>query len=176
MPLERLLNLVPVSTNVMRALWYWARNNPREVIHAAQDATTVIKNAPCKMAFRKQTNAHPVEGIDDPRIAICAIGQSFIELDELPTLEQRKQMHMKLRSVLRCTEDEAEEMQVLGRWLMTQCQGPAQAITRLGRRLFKIDGHASWDTLQDFLSGLVEGELSSAQIDAITELKRALRR
>ena len=52
------------------ALWYWVRNNPRDATHAAQDAATMIKNAPRKLAFRKRLNAHPVEGIDDPRIAI----------------------------------------------------------------------------------------------------------
>lgn len=67
-------------------------------------------------------------------------------------------------------------MEVLGRWLMTQCKGPEQAITRLGRRLFKIDADASWDTLQEFLGALIEGDLSSAQIDAIAELKRAMRK
>ena len=155
------------------AIWFWVRNNPRDAVHAAQDAVTVIKNAPRKLAFRKQTNAHPVEGIDDPRIAICAIGQAFIELDDLPTIDQRKKMHVNLRTTLRCTEEEAEEMQVLGRWLMTQCQGPSPAITRLARRLYKIDGDASWDKLQDFLGTLVGNTLSTSQIDAIAEIKRA---
>ena len=150
------------------------RNNPRDAINAAQDAVTTVRNAPRKLAFRKQTNAHPVEGIDDPRIAICTIAQSFIELDDLPTMDQRKKMHVQLRKIVGCAEDEATEMEVLGRWLMTQCQGPEQAITRLGRRLYKLDGHASWETIQTLLMSLVENDLSNAQIDAITELKRAL--
>jgi hypothetical protein len=158
------------------ALWFWVRNNPRDAIYAVQDAATVIKNAPRKLAFRKQTNAHPVEGIDDPRIAMCAIGQSFIELDNLPTIEQRNRLYVRLRTVLRCSESEAEEMEVLGRWLMGQCQGPENAIARLSRRLFKLDGGASWDVLQDFLGGIVEGELSVSQMDAITDIKRAFRR
>lgn len=168
--------LVLILSVVGGALWFWVRNNPRDAFHVAQDAATVLKNAPRKLAFRKQTNAHPVEGIDDPRIAICAIAQSFIELDNLPTQEQRQRLHVNLRAKLRCSEDEAEEMEVLGRWLMTQCKGPEQAITRLGRRLFKIDGDASWGTLQEVLGALVEGDLSSAQIDATAELKQAMRK
>ena len=168
--------LILILSVVGGALWFWVRNNPRDAFHAAQDAATVLKNAPRKLAFRKQTNSHPVEGIDDPRIAICAIAQSFIELDNLPTQEQRQRLHVNLRAKLRCSEDEAEEMEVLGRWLMTQCKGPEQAITRLGRRLFKIDADASWDTLQEFLGALIEGDLSSVQIDAIAELKRAMRK
>lgn len=166
--------LMLILTVVGGALWFWVRNNPRDAIHAAQDAATMIKNAPRKLAFRKQTNAHPVEGIDDPRIAICTLGQAFIELDSLPTIEQRKTLHVSLRKTLRCTGEEAEEMEVLGRWLMAQCKGPVQAITRVGRRLYKIDGDTSWDTLQDILGGLVEGDLSAGQVDAIAELKRAM--
>lgn len=162
-----------ILTALGGALWFWVRNNPRDAIHAAQDAVTTVRNAPRKLAFRKQTNAHPVEGIDDPRIAICAIGQSFIELDDLPTADQRKKMHVQLRSVVGCTDEEADEMEILGRWLMNQCKGPEQAITRLGRRLYKIDGTASWDKLQELLTSLTEKNLSSAQVDSIAELKRA---
>lgn len=49
-------------------------------------------------------------------------------------------------------------------------------MTRLGRRLFKIDGDASWDLLQEFLGSLVQDGLSAAQVDAISELKRAFRK
>lgn len=166
--------IILILTALGGALWFWARNNPRDAINAAQDAATVIKNAPRKLAFRKQLNAHPVEGIDDPRIAICAIAQSFIELDSLPTMDQRKMVHTKLRTVLNCNKSEAEEMEVLGRWLMTQCQGPEKAITRLGRRLYKIDGDASWELLRDLLGELIDGDLSPAQVDAIAELRRAM--
>ena len=156
------------------ALWFWVRNNPRDAIHVAQDAATTLRNAPRKFAFRKQSNAHPVEGIDDPWIAICAIGQAFIELDELPTKEQRNRLHIKLRARLRCTDDEAQELQVLGRWLVTQCDGPKPAMTRLGRRLYKMEGDAMWDTLQEFLGALVTEDLSPDQLDAIADLKRAM--
>ena len=85
-------------------------------------------------------------------------------------------MGQQLCTVVGCSQDEADEMQILGRWLMNQCQGPEQAITRLGLRLYKIDGDASWVLLQEFLGSLVQNDLSSAQIDAISELKRAFRK
>lgn len=158
------------------AIWWWVRNNPSDALHVAQDAATTIKNAPRRLAFRRQTGAHPVEGIDDPRIAICAIAQAFIELDDLPTQEQRQALHLAVRTKLRCDDEEAEEMEVLGRWLVTQCNGAAPAITRLGKRIYKIDGETSWDLLQDVLSGLVEGDLSSQQVSAIQDLRVAFKK
>ncbi len=167
--------VILILTAIGGAIWWWIRNNPREAINTAQDVTTTLKNAPRKIAFRSVANAHPVEGIDDERIAICAIAQSFIELDDLPTADQRQQMHVLLRTKLKCSEEEASEMEVLGRWLMTQCNGPAEAVPRLGRRLRKIDSGNSWNRLQDILLPLASDGLSRAQVAAIEDLKAALR-
>ena len=142
---------------------------------SSQDAATTLRNAPRRLAFRKQSNKHPVEGIDDPKIAICAIAQSFLELNDLPTSEQRHHLHVLLRSKLRCAEEEAKEMLVLGRWLMTQCKSAEAAIPRLAHRLYKIDDGHSWDLLHDLLDRLVPHDLTSAQLNAIDDLRRAFR-
>jgi hypothetical protein len=168
--------LILILTAVGGALWWWVRNNPREAIDAAGDLATTVRNAPRRLAFRRQTNAHPVEGIDDPWIAICAIAQAFLELDDLPTREQRQSLHLMLRKELRCSEEEAEEIEVLGRWLVEQSNGAQQAVSRLARRLYKINGDASWDVLQDVLMGLVTGGLSHRQEQAVEDLRLAMRK
>ena len=81
-----------------------------------------------------------------------------------------------LRSKLSCDEEQAQEIEVLGRWLIDQCKGPSPAITRLSRRLFKIDGDASWEIIQDILASLVSGELTPKQVDGIDDIRRALRK
>ncbi len=168
--------VILILTAIGGAIWWWVRSNPREALDLAADAVTTARNAPRKLAFRKQTKEHPVEGIDDPRIAICGIAQAFIELDDLPTREQRDKLHVDVRTKLRASEEEAEEMEVLGRWLVGQCNNPTAAVTRLGRRLYKIDKDQSWDLLQDMLMGLAQDELSPGQVSAIGDLKVALRR
>ena len=166
--------IVLILTAVGGALYWWVRQNPGDAVGVAQDAVTVARNAPRKLAFRRQHNAHPVEGIDDPHIAICALAQAFLELDKLPTSDQRQQLTILLRSKMRRSAEDAEELEVLGRWLVAQCQTPDAAISRLSRRLYKIDGDASWALLQDVLTSLVSGELDASQVDAIADIKRAL--
>lgn len=168
--------IILILSAIAGAVWWWVRNNPRDAIHAAKDVATTIKNAPRRLAFRRQTNAHPVEGIDDHRIAIAVIAQAFVELDDLPTKEQRAMVDVMLRAKLHCTEEEAEEMAILSHWLIEQCKGSSQAIIRVSRRLYKIDGNASWDLVQEILSSLVTGDLSQRQIDGIDDIRMALRK
>ncbi|WP_299294195.1 hypothetical protein [uncultured Tateyamaria sp.] len=168
--------LLAILAAVGGAIWWWIRSNPREALDTAQDLATTAINAPRRLAFRRQTNAHPVEGIDDERIAICAIAQAFIELDGLPTSEQRDKLHALMLTHTDCTDAEVGEMEVLGRWLLTQCNDASDAVRRLARRLKKIDKGASWDALQDVLSGLVTADLSRGQQDAIEDLNSAFRR
>ncbi|WP_299745825.1 hypothetical protein [uncultured Tateyamaria sp.] len=168
--------LLAILAAVGGAIWWWIRTNPREALDTAQDLATTAINAPRRLAFRRQTNAHPVEGIDDERIAICAIAQAFIELDDLPTSEQREKLHSLILAHSTCTNAEVREMEVLGRWLLTQCLDAPDAVRRLARRLRKIDTGASWDSLQEILAGLVTADLSTRQQSAIEDLNTAFRR
>ena len=61
--------VILILTAIGGAIWWWARNNPREALRVASDAATTLKNAPRRIAFRRQTQEHPVEGIDDLRVA-----------------------------------------------------------------------------------------------------------
>lgn len=153
-----------------------AKDMAQEVLGTADDVLTTVINAPRRIRFRRQTNQHPVEGVDDPRLAVAALASAFIELDDLPTAEQRKALIVQLRTVLRADAVEAEEMAVLGRWLVGQCNGPAEAVTRLGRRLHKLDKGASIEDLTAILSGITgENGLSEPQRDALDEISRVLR-
>lgn len=167
--------LIAILAAIGGVIWWYIRSNPREAIDTAQDVVATVRNAPRRLAFRKQTNAHPVEGIDDERIAICAIAQSFIELDDLPTAEQRDRLHILVRTKLKTSEEDAQEMEVLGRWLMNQCNGPSEAITRLTRRLKKIDPGTSWTLLQEILPEIAGDGLSQAQVAAVEDLGKALK-
>lgn len=168
--------VIAILAALAGAIWWWARNNPRDALNVADDVVTIARNAPRKIAFRRQMNAHPVEGIDDPRLAVAAIANAFIALDDLPTRDARNHLFVILRKTYRLDEETAEEMQSLGQWLLEQCGGPSETMSRVGRRLYKIDGDASYDILQDVLGELAGEELSTRQQDALVDLRTALHR
>ena len=156
------------------AIWWWVRNNPRDAISMADDAVTVARNAPRKIAFRRQTKEHPVQGVDDPRLAVATIAQAFLGLDDLPTKEDRQRLHVAMRQRYRLSAEDAEEMDTLSRFLIQQCQGETEAISRVGRRLFKIDGDGSWDDLTALLGAASGDSVSPRQRDAIGDLRVAM--
>lgn len=157
------------------AVLWWARRNPEDALHIAQNAVTVAQNAPRKIAFRRQYNQHPVDGIDDSRLVVSALGHAFIALDDLPTREARKQLEAVLRKTYRLSEEDAVEMQSLSVWLIEQCGGAQASISRLGRRLHKINGKNAWDDLRKVFESAASQELSVRQLDALEDLKLALR-
>lgn len=168
--------IIAILTALGGALFFWARRNPGDAINAASDAVTMARNAPRRMAFRRQTREHPVEGIDDPVLAISTIAMGFIELDDRPLKDDLMRLTVALRKIWRMTEEEAEEMTSLSRWLVGQCGGGHEAVDRTARRLYKLDDGASWPQLETILNSLGSPELSPTQHDTIEALRRTLTR
>ncbi|MDR7123555.1 hypothetical protein [Pseudotabrizicola sp. 4114] len=157
-------------------IWWWIRSNPRDALSLADDAITVVRNAPRKIAFRRQAQEHAVEGIDDARLAVATIAEAFLHLDDLPTKEARHRLHEALRRLYSLSPEQAEEMDVLARWLQDQCGSPSAAISRVGRRLFKIDADKSWGELTEALGAASGDTMSARQEEAIADLRIAFRR
>jgi uncharacterized tellurite resistance protein B-like protein len=167
--------LILLLTTIGGAIWWWVRSNPRDALGIAVDTATTIKNAPRRLAFRRQTNMHPVDSIDDPHVAVGTLAMSFVGLDTLPTKEQYDRLHILLRSHLRCNEEDAQELQAYGRWIIQQCGGELEAFDRVTRRLKKMDGTQSLSLVQDLFAGIAPDGLSDRQQEAVTDLARIFR-
>lgn len=160
---------------IVGAAYFWAQRarNTRDVVGDVADMANDVRLAARRFGFSRKMNVHPVESIDDSRLAIAAIATSFIELDDLPTAEQRQLLTIQLRSHLRAGA--AEEMEVLGRWFMAECGGAEPAIARLSRKLYKIGGAPQKEPLMAVLKASVKAPLSARQQDALADITRAMR-
>jgi len=154
-----------------------ARNATRmagELVDVAND----IRLAARRFGFRRKLNQHPVESIDNPNIAISALATAFLELDDLPTREQRDRLNTQLRDVLEIDAGSVEEITVLGRWLVSECGGADQAVARLSRKLFKMQGADALQPTLTIINGMLQGNgagLSTRQKEALDDIKRAFR-
>ncbi len=163
------------------AAYFWA-SRVRNAGYIAQDLANMagdVMGAARRLGFRRRANVHPVDSIEDPAIAIAALGTAFMELGGLPTQEQQDALSLSLQRHTRRSVKDAEEEMILGRWLVNECNGAEPAIARLSRRLCKLDRAGSFEPLMWVLNdvGVAArgGVLSERQKDALNEIARAMK-
>ncbi|WP_171178395.1 hypothetical protein [Ruegeria sp. HKCCD8929] len=159
------------AVGILAAVFFFLIHARRTAEMAGElaDMANDVRLAARRFGFRRNSSLHPVEAIDDPDLAIAAMAIAFQELDGLPTQDQRDRLHVQLRKTLSMDAETAEEAIVLSRWLVAQCGGADPALSRIGRKLFKLAGT---ETLQPLLS-VIRGSLD-ADADLTVRQKEAL--
>ncbi|SPH18595.1 hypothetical protein DEA8626_02135 [Defluviimonas aquaemixtae] len=172
-----LLGLIGALT--VAFVWILRMRSAAEMTHELAGVAGDVISAARRLGFRRKLNTHPVESLEEPNLAIGAIGIAFIELGGLPTSEQQDALLTALQSRTGQTLKDAEETLILGRWLVTESNGPAQAIPRLARRLAKIDRTGSFTPLMATLNDVAQAgrtnDVSDQQRDALTEIACAFK-
>jgi len=160
-------------------VWVMRMRNAAEMTHEIAGVAQDVLAAARRLGFSRKLNTHPVDSLDDPNLAIGALGIAFLELGGLPSSEQHDALLKSLQSNTRQNLKEAEETLILGRWLVNEAQGPQSAIPRLSRRLAKIDRAGGLDPLMAVLTDVTamnrSGTVSDRQQDALAEIARAFK-
>lgn len=154
-----------------------ARNAGRaasEIMDMAND----VRLAARRFGFRRRTDIHPAEAIEDPAIAIAGISSAFLELDDLPTSDQRSALTRAMGDTLELSKQDADELTILGRWMANECGTPDAAISRLSRKLARLGGQEQFQPLLTILNATLaasSNSLNTKQKDALEDVKRAFR-
>ncbi|SEW20651.1 hypothetical protein SAMN04488515_1591 [Cognatiyoonia koreensis] len=160
--------------------YFWA-NRARNAGNVARDIVDMagdVRLAARRFGFTRKANVHPVESIEDPDIAAASLAHAFVALDEMPSKDQQQIMLIQLRSVLRVDQETAQELLVLGTWLVNECGGPMPAITRIAKKLYRLQGASALEPVTEILTGIkkAEGEaMSQRQEEALSEIRTILR-
>lgn len=162
------------------AAWYfffYRARNAAEIAVDIVDMANDVRLAARRFGFRRLTNIHPAESIEDAKVATAAVAIAFIQLDDLPTAELRARLGAALRADFVLTADETDELQVLGNWLVTQCGGAQGGVSRLGRKLYKLGGQPAFAPLIAVLKAVFgdDANLSARQTDALADLRLIFR-
>lgn len=142
-----------------------------ELMDVAQDVASAAR----RFGFRRRQNVHPVDSIEEMNVAIGALGTAFIALDDLPTQEGRAQLDVALRKHLNLDGPAAQELEILGQWLVEQCSGPVPAIPRLAKRAHAIGGADAFTPLMQVIQTAATPPLSTRQTEALDDIKRGFR-
>ena len=163
------------------ASFYFYYMRARGAARAASDIVDVIGDAGAavrRFRFKRRANVHPVESVEEPEIAIAALAAAFVELDRMPTKDLWDRLSEVIGQEFQVSRDEAEELSVLGRWLVAQCGTAPAAVTRLSKKLYRLSGSASATPLLVIVQNTLApqgGDLSDQQREALHDVQRALR-
>ena len=171
--------LIAVVGAITAALFFVMR--ARNAAHAASDLMDMandVRLAARRFGFRRRTNVHPAESIEDPSIAIAGIASAFLELDDLPTSDQRSALMRAMSTTLDLSRQDADELSILGRWIANECGTPDAAISRLSRKLVRVSGQDALTPLLTVVNATLTASssaLNTHQREALDDVKRAFR-
>ncbi len=156
--------------------YFWAQRarNAAEITRELAGVASDVAAAARRFGFRRRGNIHPVESLEDADVAVAGVGIAFLELGGLPSTEQQDRLIISLQSRLGMDHDKAKEALILGRWLVTECNGAQPGLTRLARRCAKMKDMAGFETLMMVLGDITTangGVMSPHQGDALDEVK-----
>ncbi|MCB1337198.1 MAG: hypothetical protein KDK10_07005 [Maritimibacter sp.] len=159
------------------AFWIYRIRGAAQAAEELADVANDVRLAARRFGFKRRSGQNAIDSIDEPQVAVAAIAVAFLELDELPTRDQQIALGRGLQHELRVSLGDAEELMILGRWLMKECGSAEQAVTRLGRRLYKLDPKASFQPLMGVVKEVASAGagLSAKQNQALDDLRRAFR-
>lgn len=159
--------------------WLYRARNAADMAGEIADMGRDAIGAARQWNFKRRTNVHPVDSIDEPRLAAGALAVALVELGGLQTTEGRAALSSALRNDLTLTGAEAEELMVLAPWLIQSCGAAERAVPRLARRLRKLDGAALLDpALAAMKAAMIGGDaaLTDAQRTALVDVARTFGR
>ncbi|PWK62091.1 hypothetical protein [Roseicyclus mahoneyensis] len=160
------------------AFWIY---RARMAANAAKDLADLagdVVSAARRFGFRRRYNEHPVDSVDDPVLAAGALSVAFLELGAAATADQRGDHLRALQRHLEVDLKTAEEILVMGHWLVNECNGPQPAVQRLGKRLMRLSGPEALAAPMTVVEEVAaaHGGLVDRQRDSLADLRRIFRR
>ena len=167
-----LLALVAIAAGLY--FWTLRARNAAEAARELGDMAADVMSAARRFGFRRRANIHPVDSIDDASVAMGALTVALAELGPPPSDASRKAHLIALQAELDMPLARAQELLILGHWLVNECNGPDPAIARMGKRVRSLAADDGLDGVLRIFKPVAEASagLSEAQRDALADLAR----
>ncbi|MDA8586338.1 hypothetical protein N9L47_08725 [Rhodobacteraceae bacterium] len=170
------MHIIVAAIGIIAGLYFFVMRakNAAEMTHELLDVADDVRAAARRFGFRRNKAGHPVDAIEDANTAAATVATAYMELHGLPSEDMRADLIKSLQTELQVEKKDGEELLILGRWLMNECNGPSPAITRAARQLYKLTS-GDIGPLMEILKSVSADPLSDQQRDALDEIRRAFR-
>lgn len=170
------MHIVLAVIGIVTAVYFFVirARNAAEMTTELLDVADDVRAAARRFGFRRNKEMHPVEAIEDPNTAAATLATAYMELHGLPSEDTRAALNVALQSKLEIPKNEADDLMILGRWLMNECKGPQPAITRSARKLHKLVG-SDIGPMMEILDTITSDPISDQQREALNDIRNAFR-
>ena len=125
--------------SIIGAAYFWsgrarnARDAAEDIVHVASDVRLAFR----RMGFKRKTNIHPVDAIEDNDQLTAIIAKAFVEKKGVVTLDDIVRMREALQNEFDCTDQRAEDLTIVADWAIRECGTVDAALSRASRRHYK---------------------------------------
>lgn len=128
-----LLGLIAIIGGVV--FWIWRIRNAATVAREVVDVADDVRAAVRRFGYRRHADKHPLDAVEDPRLAVAGILAAIAKMDGDYTREQMTTIQSECARVFEATPKDAEDFASYGRWLAHQLSNPDEVVRRLARSL-----------------------------------------
>jgi hypothetical protein len=126
-------------------IWYNRIKAAGEAAGELKDMANDVRLAARRFGFKRRSNVHPIDAIDDARLAASGIVAATAQMDGLWDQSMWDAMVQQCQSVFGSALDEAEEIVTFSRWIADQGKNLHETVRRLSKRLKALAGPAGVD-------------------------------
>lgn len=152
--------------------WYYRL---RDTSQGVMDMANDVRLAARRFGFQRRQNTHPVESIDDARLAASAIMIIAAESDGAISEAEQKTFLLQCQSVFQCSAEEAGEFFIFGRWIANVSPVRDDTLRRLVRKTLQLGGAEALSDLGGMVLAIGEADHGAAD-DFVNEVLDRLKR
>lgn len=159
------------------AYWLWRTSASRVVVRRGSERDVDALAALRRVGYRHASGRHPVDGVDDPRLAAAAMMAAIAQLDGALSQAQMNALRVECRAAFRVDQRQADDIAVAGRWLSEQSADHDDAMRRLAtivRERAGAEAHGDLLRMLERVASVASGAPSEKQAEAIALVRRSL--
>lgn len=159
------------------AFWYWRAKQAREAGGDLLDAANDARLAAKRFAYRRRTNVHPADSVDDARLAAAGIVAAIASMDGPLSEAELREMDIQARRLFNVDARDAADIVAFGRWISGQCNTPSEASRRLAKRIKALAGPEAASDLISMVEKVATadgGTIGADEAASIATIQRTL--
>ena len=121
-------------------LWYQRAKHAKEVADEVYDLARDVRSAARRLGFRRRTDIHPADCVEDPRLAVAGIVSAIAQMRGPLSENTVAIFTAEVSQTFDVPPDHADDVVAFGRWIARQCDGPEMAARKLGAVVRKSVG------------------------------------